>query len=241
MIRYIYPGMLFIITIIVSCNNLPKTVAQESATNVTELSATEFAAKIKELPKAVVIDVRTPGEFAKGHLINAQNFDWNGTSFQEQIAAVDKAQPVFVYCLSGARSAAAADHMRKNGFQNVYELKGGIMQWRAENLPETTKSASAGMTHHQFEQLLKTDKLVLVDFYAEWCGPCKQMEPSLMDISNEMKDELILIRIDVDENEELSKILNVKSLPTLQLYKNKKLIWSERGLLTKEEIIDELK
>ena len=65
----------------------------------TNLSATEFADKIKELPNATLIDVRTPDEFSKGHLANANNYDWNGTEFDNQIATLDKSEPVFVYCL----------------------------------------------------------------------------------------------------------------------------------------------
>lgn len=112
-----------------------------SAQNTTykaNLSPIEFSEKMKALPDAPVIDVRTPGEFAEGHLINALNFDWNGSSFDQQIAALDKSKPVLVYCRSGSRSAAAADHMRTAGFKEVYEMDGGFVNWRNANLPETT-------------------------------------------------------------------------------------------------------
>lgn len=72
----------------------------------TNLSATEFADKIKELPTATIIDVRTPDEFSKGHLANANNYDWNGNEFDKQIAPLDKSKPVFIYCLSGGRSSS---------------------------------------------------------------------------------------------------------------------------------------
>lgn len=117
---------------------------QTDSTTKTSLSATEFADKIKELSAAAIIDVRTPGEFSEGHLINALNYNWSEKSeFGKQIAPLDKSKPVFVYCLSGRRSGAAASQMRSDGFKEVYELSGGITKWRAANLPETTNNTVA--------------------------------------------------------------------------------------------------
>jgi thioredoxin 1 len=126
------------------------------------------------LPLATVVDVRTPEEFTKGHLQNALNYNWNGSEFQKQVSTLDKSKPVFVYCLSGGRSSAAANQMRSDEFKKVYELSGGIMKWRAVNLPETTTNtiASTGMSKQQFDTLLNSDKLVLIDFYADLCAPC---------------------------------------------------------------------
>jgi len=114
--------------------------AQNSNTqNFTRLSAAEFAEKIQQTPAAVVVDVRTPAEFAKGHLPQALNIDWKGSEFDKQMATLDKAAPVFIYCLSGGRSASAAHKLSAAGFQNIYELEGGITQWRAAELPERTE------------------------------------------------------------------------------------------------------
>lgn len=207
------------------------------------LSATEFAAKIKELPSAPVLDVRTAEEFSKGHLPNAQNMDWNGGHFEEQIANIDKSKPVFVYCLSGGRSSAAATKMRSEGFKEVYELNGGIMKWRGANLPETTDSttmANTGMTMQQFDSLLESDKMVLVDFYADWCAPCKTMKPYLDEIKKEMSDKVIVIRINADNNKDLCKALKIDALPFLYLYKHKKLSWVNEGYIEKTEIMQHL-
>jgi len=165
----------------------------------TNLSATEFAHKIKELPTAPIVDVRTPDEFSKGHLQKALNYDWNGKEFDKQIASLDKSKPVFVYCLSGGRSSSAANKMRSDGFKEVYELSGGIMKWRAANLPETTDNtvASIGMTKQQFEILLISDKLVLIDFYSDWCAPCKKMRPYLEEIAIDMADKVVVIADDL--------------------------------------------
>jgi thioredoxin len=208
----------------------------------TNLSATEFADKIKELPTATLIDVRTPDEFSKGHLANANNYDWNGTEFDNQIAPLDKSEPVFVYCLSGGRSSSAANKMRSDGFTQVYEMDGGIMKWRGANLPETTDNAvvSNGMSKQQFDALLISDKLVLIDFYADWCAPCNKMKPYLEEISNDMADKVVVIRINADDNKALCKELKIDALPVLQLYKNKTLSWTNTGFIKKAEVVKQL-
>lgn len=212
-------------------------------TGDTKLDANIFADKIKQTPASIVIDVRTPEEFAKGHLLNAKNFNWNGNDFQKQVAQVDKAAPVFVYCLSGGRSAAAATKMREEGFTNVYELKGGIMKWRAANLPETTGDTPAlpGMSRQDFDKLLATDKLVLIDFYADWCAPCKLIKPYLEEISAEMKDKVQVIRINADDNQPLLRELKIDELPVLQVYKNKAISWTNTGFVDKAEVVKHLK
>ena len=214
-----------------------------SQTAKTSLSATEFDAKIKELGTAPLIDVRTPDEFSKGHLNNSKNIDWNGSNFDKEIQTLDKSKPVLVYCLSGGRSGAAAAKMRADGFKEVYELEGGIMKWRAAGLPETTTEASTtttGMTKAQFNALLQTDKTVLIDFYAEWCGPCKKMKPYLDEIAKDMSKNVIVIRINVDENVSLSKEMKIEALPTLQVYKKNVLTWSNIGYIEKVDVVKQL-
>lgn len=208
-----------------------------------KLSAKEFSQKITETPSAVIVDVRTPAEFSKGHLKNAKNINWNDDNFQKQISEVEKSKPVFVYCLSGGRSSSAASKMRSLGFKEVYEMDGGMMQWRSASLPETTESASvlSGMTKEQFSALLNTDKLVLVDFYADWCAPCKRMTPFLEEIRMEMADKVTIVRINADESQELAKKMKIEALPTLFLYKNKEIIWQNVGFTSKEELVQQIK
>lgn len=204
------------------------------------LSAKAFADKIKALPNAPIVDVRTPDEFSKGHIFNAQNIDWNGNDFSKEIAALDKLKPVFVYCLSGGRSSSAASQMRSEGFTQVYELDGGMMQWRSEAQPETTNAQilkQEGMSMAKFEEGLNSDKLVLVDFYAGWCGPCQKMKPFLDEIAKENDDKIVILRINADDNQQLCKKLKINTLPTLSLYKNKKKVWSNTGFMDKQNII----
>ncbi len=206
------------------------------------LDPTEFSEKIKQLPTATLIDVRTPEEYSKGHLQNAMNIDWNGNDFEKSTSTLDKSKPVFVYCLSGGRSSSAAENMRAKGFTEVYELKGGITEWLDKGFPEATDEnvTPTEMSKAQYDSLLITDKLVLVDFYAEWCGPCKKMTPFLEELKTEMKDKVVIIRINVDESPALAAELNIRALPTLFLYKDKKLTWSNVGYISKRELTKHL-
>lgn len=233
---HILIGMAVFAIVLNSCSN------SMSKGNGTTLSATEFAQKIKETPSAPIVDVRTPEEFSKGHIPNAKNIDWNGNDFETQISALDKTKPVFVYCLSGGRSSSAASQMRSDGFKEVYELEGGIMKWRGANLPETTDSStlSSGMTKQQFDDLLKTDRSVLIDFYADWCAPCRKMKPYLEEISKDMADRVVVIRINADDNQALCKELKIDALPILQLYKKQTLAWSHSGYIGKDDVVKQL-
>jgi rhodanese-related sulfurtransferase len=102
---------------------------------VAALPPAEFQKKMASVPNAQVVDVRTAGEFGQGHIKSARNMDWWGGAFDKQAAALDKNRPVFVYCLSGARSSSAAKKLRSLGFREVYDLKGGLYQWNASKLP----------------------------------------------------------------------------------------------------------
>lgn len=203
----------------------------------TRLSAAEFSKEINRSPNAVIVDVRTAAEFEKGHIEHAVNMDWNGAGFTTGMARLDKAAPVFVYCLSGGRSSSAAKEMRKRGFEHVVEMAGGILEWRANNLPEAKGNTSeAEMSIAQYEALLNTDKLVLIDFYADWCAPCKKMEPYLQNISREMGGTVTVIRIPADKAQSLCSHLKITSLPFLKLYKNKTLAWEKEGFIDEKGI-----
>lgn len=208
----------------------------DGQTKKRNLSATDFAEMTNKIPTAPIIDVRTPEEFSKGHIQKAKNMDWNGNDFDKQIATLDKSKPMFIYCLSGGRSSSAANKMQNKGFKEVYELDGGIMKWRGASLPETTDNKPVGMTLQAYNNLAKSDKIVLIDFYAEWCGPCKLMKPYLEEISKEMADKVIVIRINADDNQALCKELKIDALPVLQVFKNHKLTWSNVGFIEKKGV-----
>lgn len=93
------------------------------------LAAADFAAALKR-PGTVLIDVRTPAEFAQGHLPGARNIDVSAADFASQVAGLDPSVPYAVYCHSGNRSAAAVQAMTGAGFRHVFHLEGGITAWQ---------------------------------------------------------------------------------------------------------------
>ncbi|RYZ21823.1 MAG: thioredoxin [Chitinophagaceae bacterium] len=214
--------------------------ASAQTENVKLLAANDFARKIFETPQKVVLDVRTPDEFSKGHLEHARNINLNAADFEKQVATLDKNTPLFVYCLGGGRSATATAKLKTMGFTDLYELEGGIMKWRQAGLMEDG-AALRGMNMSQYNALLKTDKTVLVDFYAEWCGPCKVMKPYLEEIAKEKAGSVEVIRIDVDQNPVLARELQIQALPTLVVYKGEKVKWWNVGYVPKKTVVKQLK
>lgn len=95
--------------------------------NKSSLSGAQFVDAYRQTPGAVLLDVRTAGEYAEGHLDGALNMDVENSTFNSEIAKLDKSIPYFVYCRSGSRSAQATAIMRSEGFKNITELNGGII------------------------------------------------------------------------------------------------------------------
>lgn len=202
-----------------------------------KLSATDFKAKMDALPHATLLDVRTQDEYSKGHINNALNTDWTDSIlFVIQTNLLDMNNPVFVYCLLGGRSEAAANYLRHNGFKEVYELEGGIMKWRAAGFPEVISPAAKGMSNQDFDEEVTCCKLVLIEFYADWCIPCRKIAPYIDEISNELSEKLKVVRINSDNNLALTKQLKLDGLPALLIYKDKDLYWQHIGYITKEEL-----
>ncbi len=88
----------------------------------------------------------------------------------------------------------------------------------------------------KFNDIIKSEKLTLVDFFATWCGPCKMMHPVLEQLKKEMGDAIRIIKIDVDNNEEISAEYNIQSVPTLMLFKNSEVVWRESGARSLNEL-----
>jgi thioredoxin len=212
---------------------------QESG-KIEKLDAKVFNAKIENGSKIQLLDVRTPEEYSKQHIGNATNVNYNGTDFEQQIAAFDKSKPVYVYCLSGGRSSQAAAKLAEMGYTKIYELEGGIMKWNAAGLAKASLE-TIGMTQDGFNKLLISDKKILIDFYAEWCAPCKKMAPYLDKMSKEMADQVTIIRIDADKNKTLVDQLKIDGLPTLLLYENKELTWKSVGFISEDDLNKKLK
>jgi rhodanese-related sulfurtransferase len=102
---------------------------------VTELSPTEAATILADDPPEVILDVRTPEEYASGHIESAQNIDFQAADFDSKIAALDPSATTFVYCRSGNRSSQAVAAMRSAGFTDILHLSDGVIGWEGAGLP----------------------------------------------------------------------------------------------------------
>ena len=89
----------------------------------------------------------------------------------------------------------------------------------------------------KFKELINSDIPVLVDFYAEWCGPCKTMSPILAEVAKQVKGNAKIIKIDVDKNQQAASVYQVRGVPTLILFKNGKQVWKQSGVLPANELI----
>ena len=91
-----------------------------------------------------------------------------------------------------------------------------------------------------FQEIIASDKPVLIDFSAEWCGPCKMMPPILQQVKNEMGDKVTVIKIDVDKNPQVANAYHVQSVPTLIIFKNSQTIWRQAGVVQAPQLLQVL-
>lgn len=92
-----------------------------------------------------------------------------------------------------------------------------------------------------FKQLINSDTPVLVDFYAEWCGPCKMQGPILKEVAREVGDTARIIKIDVDRNQELAAKYQIRGVPTLLLFKNGQIVWKTSGVANKQQLLEQIR
>lgn len=102
------------------------------STAQSKLGPDAFEKFIKDNPGAQLIDVRTPEEFAAGHLPGARNINYYDDDFAAQMGKLDKSKPVLVYCAVGGRSGSAAGDLKSWGFTKIYDLEGGFKAWKAK-------------------------------------------------------------------------------------------------------------
>lgn len=188
---------------------------------------------------AQVLDVRTAGEFIGGHLKNVLQADWTDREqFVERTKHLDKNKTLLIYCASGIRSAQAAAFLKQEGFREVINLQGGIAAWNAAGKPVVRQEGVAELTSTTFNATVANNQIVLVDVGAEWCPPCKKMEPVLESLSKEFQGKFTLLNVDGGRDLTVMKEIGASVLPTFMVYKNGKLSWKKEGIVTLQELKD---
>lgn len=202
------------------------------------------AIKFKQLTgteNATLLDVRTPGEYSRGHIEGSTNINISDPGFVSKVNLLQKDKTVLVYCLSGSRSDAAASSMSRMGFKKIYTLQQGIMTWSGQGYPlvqssEVVASNSPTFTEQSFDKLIKENKLVLVDFHAVWCAPCKAMIPVIDKVSANFKGKAKVEKVDVEANKAITDAYQVQSVPGFVLFKAGKKVWSHNGIISYDDL-----
>jgi rhodanese-related sulfurtransferase len=223
---------LFVWLLVTSCN-------AQTSEGIQTIPPHHFADKLKSETNPQLLDVRTPAEYSSEHLDGAMNMDWNGADFESKAAALNKSEPVFVYCKVGGRSAQAANKLQQIGFKEIYNMDGGILKWNSAGLGKPAANKT-GMSTSEFNKLIASDKKVLINLSATWCAPCKKMKPFLVKLQDEMKSSVKIVRLDADEQKSLMAELNIDELPALLLYEDGKMTWKHFGYMSEEDLKKQL-
>lgn len=215
--------------IIIGCG-----ASQENDTAV--LNTQDFSNRIQNVAH-VLVDVRTPEEFATNHIPNAVNINVNSSEFMEKISVLEKDKEILVYCKSGARSSEAAKKLKKLGY-NVSELEGGILKWQAAGLAieADKKKSSSNFTMASYNEAINSGDVVLVDFYATWCGPCKMMAPHVETMKKQYGENLVVLKVDTDKSIEVSQHFKITGIPLVKVYKGGKEVYNKTGYHSAEQL-----
>lgn len=221
-----------------ACDARPSAPAKDAPQGRLEhLGAEEFK-RLAEQKHGTYLDVRTPGEVARGHLPNASVIDVNDARFAQKAGLMQRDRPVFVYCASGMRSSAAARRLADLGFAEVYELSGGLGGWTRAGYPLERSSgpeASAdGMSPGTLDALLAKERRVLVDYHTPWCAPCRAMAPVVDALAEEWKGKARIVRVDIGESEALAGRERIQVVPSFVLYVDGRERWRKSGELPRE-------
>jgi thioredoxin 1 len=207
---------------------------------VVHVNATKFN-ELLQLGNGITLDVRTPQEYSRGHIANSTLIDLSDKELVKKLSLLQKDKPIYLYCLSGSRSRVLADYMVKNGFNKVYNLQQGLIDWQRNKFPlqqsaAVTASKSKAFTTADFNTMLSSNQLVFIDFYAVWCAPCRTMGPIVDQLSDKFKQKVKIEKIDIEANRELAQSLEVQSIPGFMLFKNGKKVWTGTGVMSYDEL-----
>lgn len=210
-----------------------------NAQKAEHIDATAFYS-LTQKNDGVILDVRTPQEYKRGHIENSTLISINDPKFIEKVSLLNKEKPLYIYCYSGSRSYSVANYLSKNGFSKVYNLSRGTIDWQRSGYKMVTSTTavktSPSYSNEDFAALIKQNQIMLVDFYAQWCAPCKQMMPIVEQIEKDFASNLTLKKVDAESNSALLETYNVASVPELILFKGGQEVWRHSGPISQQDL-----
>jgi len=93
----------------------------------------------------------------------------------------------------------------------------------------------------EFNELIKSSKPTLVDFYADWCGPCKVLSPIIEDVKKDLGEGATVLKVNIDNNVDVARMYQIRSIPTLMVFKEGEVVWRQNGVPQKEMIVESVK
>ena len=218
----------------------PVTAAAVKGGGVQHLDVSAWNAALQQT-KGLILDVRTAGEYSRAHLAGSSLVDISDPKFVQKIEKMQKTRPVFVYCASGSRSAAAARQLQRMGFGEVYNLQPGIMAWLQAGLPVERGAAASGdqtggLEPAALDALLAKEAKVLIDYQTPWCAPCKAMAPVVDELTTAYKGKAVVMRVDVDQSEALAAREKIQGVPVFVLYVGGKERWRHAGEISRADL-----
>ncbi|RLD73962.1 MAG: hypothetical protein DRJ07_20160 [Bacteroidetes bacterium] len=200
----------------------------------------EFDSLIKS-GKGMLLDVRTKGEFDNEHIESSGQLNYYAFDFKKKLDLLPKDQEIYLYCNTGYRSEKTAKMLIKKGYTNVYNLERGIMEWNFEELPviigeKTDKKQADKVNIEMFASTIASDTLVLIDFYAPWCGPCRKMMPLIDSIKTQYHPQMKVFKVNSDVSKKLIKQQKIIGVPLFRLYRNNELLFEKDGMMTRNEL-----
>jgi thioredoxin 1 len=187
---------------------------------------------------AQIIDLRPKSVFDSGHIENAASFAPNSQELEAYVDLLYKDVPVCVVGGNEGENAKLIDLLKSKGFKSINELDGGMLSWQKANLPilKTEPKKVYPNDTIAFDDAILGKKLVMVDFNATWCKPCKMMQPSIDKVHDTRSEEVIVYSIDVDQFPQYNEKYQIKSIPLVLLFKNGQILHRSEGLLEESKI-----
>ncbi len=193
--------------------------------------------------KVSLIDVRTENEYKNEHISHAAQLNYYSFSFKRNLLLLPKDQAIYLYCNTGYRSEKAAEILAENGYEKVYNLKQGIMEWNLLDYPTVSEpdakpDETDRISPEEFEKLIASEKPVLIDFYAPWCAPCRKMMPMIDSLKTEYHGSYQIEKINADASKRLIKKLKLGAVPYFAIYKNGQKMSEKYGYISRNEIAE---